>query len=104
MPLNFVGEKIPMVAVAALFQKDPSVLIAHAGQGNDSLAALKGKPIMIGSDTRVTSWLFLKQKFGYTRRPDPALHVQRRAVSRRPEGGAAGLSDAASRSPSKRPA
>ena len=66
IPLNFVHEKIPMVAVAAIFQKDPSVLIAHPGQGNDSLAALKGKPIMIGSDTRVTSWLFLKQKFGYT--------------------------------------
>ncbi|HEX3860693.1 MAG TPA: ABC transporter substrate-binding protein [Stellaceae bacterium] len=66
VPLNFVQEKIPMVAVAAMFQKDPSVLIAHPGQGDDSLAALKGKPIMIGSDTRVTSWLFLKQKFGYT--------------------------------------
>ena len=66
VPLNFVREKIPMVAVAAIFQKDPSVLIAHPGQGNDSLAALKGKPIMISGDTRVTSWLFLKQKFGYT--------------------------------------
>jgi NitT/TauT family transport system substrate-binding protein len=65
-PLNFVSEKIPMVAVAAIFQKDPSVLIAHPGQGNDSLAALKGKPIMIGSDTRITSWMFLKSKFGYT--------------------------------------
>ena len=66
VPLNFVRENIPMVAVAAIFQKDPSVLIAHPGQGEDSLAALKGKPIMIGSDTRVTSWQFLKQKFGYT--------------------------------------
>ena len=66
VPLNYVHENIPMVAVAAIFQKDPSVLIAHPGQGDDSLAALKGKPIMIGSDTRVTSWQFLKQKFGYT--------------------------------------
>ena len=66
VPLNFVQQKIPMMAVAAIFQKDPSVLIAHPGQGNDSLAALKGKPVMIGSDTRVTSWQFLKQKFGYT--------------------------------------
>jgi NitT/TauT family transport system substrate-binding protein len=66
LPLNFVKENIPMVAVAAFFQKDPQVLIAHAGAGNDSLAALKGKPIMIGSDTRVGSWLFLKSKFGYT--------------------------------------
>ena len=66
VPLNFAKEKIPMIAVAAIFQKDPAVLIAHPGQGDDSLTALKGKPIMIGSDTRVTSWLFLKQKFGYT--------------------------------------
>jgi NitT/TauT family transport system substrate-binding protein len=66
VPLNFVQQKIPMVTVAAIFQKDPSVLIAHPGQGDDTLAALKGKPIMIGSDTRVTAWQFLKQKFGYT--------------------------------------
>src|SRR5215475_6624170 len=65
-PLNFVSQNIPMVAVAAIFQKDPSVLIAHPGQGDDNLAVLKGKPIMIGSDTRVTSWAFLKSKFGYS--------------------------------------
>ena len=65
-PLNFAKEGIPMVAVAALFQKDPKVLIAHQGQGDDSLAAMKGKPIMIGSDTRVGAWLFLKARFGYT--------------------------------------
>jgi NitT/TauT family transport system substrate-binding protein len=66
VPLNFVHQRIPMVAVAAIFQKDPSVLIAHSGQGDDSLAALKGKPIMISADTRSGSWLFLKKKFGYT--------------------------------------
>jgi len=64
--LNFVKEGIPMVAVAALFQKDPSVLIAHPGVGNDGFAALKGKPIMISTDTRIGYWLFLKAKFGYT--------------------------------------
>jgi NitT/TauT family transport system substrate-binding protein len=64
--LNFAQQNIPMVAVAAIFQKDPSVLIAHPDQGNDSFAALKGKPIMISGDTRTGSWLFLKQKFGYT--------------------------------------
>ena len=66
VPLNYVRENIPMVAVAAMFQKDPSVLIAHPDEGDDSFAALKGKPIMIGSDTRVGSWIFLKTKFGYT--------------------------------------
>jgi NitT/TauT family transport system substrate-binding protein len=65
-PLNFAQQNIPMVAVAAIFQKDPAVLIAHAGEGNDNLAALKGKPIMISGATRAGSWLFLKEKFGYT--------------------------------------
>ncbi|HEY1798287.1 MAG TPA: ABC transporter substrate-binding protein, partial [Stellaceae bacterium] len=38
LPLNYINENIPMVAVAAMFQKDPSVLIAHPGVGNDSFA------------------------------------------------------------------
>jgi NitT/TauT family transport system substrate-binding protein len=65
IPLNFVKERIPMLAVAAIFQKDPQALLAHPGQGSDSLEALKGKPIMIGNDTRVGSWLFLKARYGY---------------------------------------
>ncbi len=64
--LNYARENIPMVAVAAMFQKDPQVLIAHPGQGHDSLKALKGKPIYIGADTRVGSWLFLKARFGFS--------------------------------------
>jgi NitT/TauT family transport system substrate-binding protein len=66
IPLNFVRENIPVVAVAAMFQKDPQVLIAHAEAGYKSLADMKGKPVMIGADTRVGSWLFLKAKFGFT--------------------------------------
>jgi NitT/TauT family transport system substrate-binding protein len=66
LALNLVNQGIPFRAVAAMFQKDPSVLIAHPGQGNDSFAALKGKPIMISSDTRTGWWNFLKAKFGYT--------------------------------------
>ena len=66
IPLNFAAENIPMVAVAALFQKDPAVLIAHAGQGNDSIAALKGKKIMISPDTRIGFWRFLRAKYGFT--------------------------------------
>jgi NitT/TauT family transport system substrate-binding protein len=66
LALNFVKEQIPFRAVAAIFQKDPSVLIAHHGVGNDNFGALKGKPIMISSDTRIGWWNFLKAKFGYT--------------------------------------
>jgi NitT/TauT family transport system substrate-binding protein len=66
LALNFVKENIPFRAVAGIFQKDPSVLIAHPGQGNDGFPALKGKPIMISADTRVGWWTFLRTKFGYT--------------------------------------
>ena len=66
LALNFVREKIPFRTVAAFWQKDASVLIAHPGQGNDSFAALKGKPIMISSDTRAGWWNFLRVKFDYS--------------------------------------
>lgn len=66
LALNFAQENIPFVAVAAGFQKDPDALIAHPGQGNDSFAELKGKPIAVSSDTRASWWLFLKSKYGYS--------------------------------------
>src|SRR5437867_12930945 len=64
--LNYVKNNIPMVCVGTVFQKDPQVLIAHAGQGNDSLAAMKGKPIMNSPVARAGYWQFLRVKFGYT--------------------------------------
>ena len=64
--LNYVKNNIPMVCVGTVFQKELQVLIAHAGQGNDSLAAMKGKPIMISPPARATYWQFLRIKFGYT--------------------------------------
>jgi NitT/TauT family transport system substrate-binding protein len=66
LALNFVKENIPFRAVAGMFQKDPVVLIAHPGQGNDNFPALKGKPIMISADSRVGWWTFLKARFGYS--------------------------------------
>jgi len=65
IPLNFAAQKVPVIAVASMFQKDPAVLIAHPGQGNDTLAALKGKKIMISPDTRIGFWRFLKSKYGF---------------------------------------
>ena len=64
--LNYLQSGVPIVTVAAIFQKDPQILMAHPGQGNDSLAALKGKPIMISAGAQTTFWQFLKLRFGYT--------------------------------------
>jgi NitT/TauT family transport system substrate-binding protein len=63
--IEFAEQNLPFVAIAAIFQKDPSILLAHPGMGNDSFTALKGKPIMIGGDTRAGWWRFLAAKFGY---------------------------------------
>lgn len=64
--LNYVKAGVPVVTVAAIFQKDPQVLIAHPGQGNVTLEALKGKPILIAPSARATFWNFLRLRYGYT--------------------------------------
>ncbi|MGA8413069.1 MAG: ABC transporter substrate-binding protein [Xanthobacteraceae bacterium] len=64
--LNYVKENLPFLCIAAIFQKDPQVLISHPNVGNDTLADLKGKPILIGAAGRTSYWPFLRAKFGYT--------------------------------------
>ena len=64
--LNYVREGLPFLCIAAIFQKDPQVLISHPGTGNDTLADLKGKPILVGAGGRNSYWPFLKAKFGFT--------------------------------------
>ncbi|OQW51296.1 ABC transporter substrate-binding protein [Candidatus Raskinella chloraquaticus] len=63
--IRYVQESAPFLCISAIFQKDPQVLICHPGVGNDTLAALKGKPILVGAAGRSSYWPFLKAKFGY---------------------------------------
>ncbi|MGF1514453.1 MAG: ABC transporter substrate-binding protein [Elainellaceae cyanobacterium] len=70
--IKAVEENIPKVTVAAIFQKDPQILIAHPDTGADSLEALKGRPTYVSSASSTTYWPFLAAKYGYTeeqRRP-----------------------------------
>ena len=60
---------LPVVAIAATFQKDPTVIISHPGVSK--LADLKGKPIAIGAASDNTFWPWLRASFGFTRRNDP---------------------------------
>ncbi len=64
--INYVKENIPFLCIGSIFQKDPQVLISHPGVGHDTLAALKGKPILVGAAGRTSFWPFLKAKFGFT--------------------------------------
>ncbi|WP_394763339.1 ABC transporter substrate-binding protein [Phenylobacterium sp.] len=64
--LNLAQEGVPVKAVAAIFQKDPQVLIAHPDAGVNSLADLKGHPILLGDASVTTFWVWLKAKYGFT--------------------------------------
>ena len=64
--LNAARAGFPVVVVAAVFQRDPYVIIAHKGAGNDTLQSMRGKPIMIAPADRVTFWPFLRSRFGFS--------------------------------------
>ncbi|WP_210253231.1 ABC transporter substrate-binding protein [Beijerinckia sp. L45] len=55
---------LPFVTVATSFQSDIQGIMTH--DDVDSLAALKGKPILVGSAARQTFWPWLQKTFGYT--------------------------------------
>jgi NitT/TauT family transport system substrate-binding protein len=64
--LNLANQGAPVKAVAAYFQKDPQVLIAHPNTGVESIGDLKGRPILL-SDASVTAfWVWLRSKYGFT--------------------------------------
>ncbi|MBL6079359.1 ABC transporter substrate-binding protein [Belnapia sp. T18] len=62
--LGFVREGIPFLCVAAIFQKDPVVLIGHPGQGITDFSSLKGRPVLISAEPRVTWWPYVRQRYG----------------------------------------
>lgn len=64
--LNLAKEKAPVKAVAAFMDKDPQVLIAHPGQGINSLADMKGRPILLADASITAFWVWLKAKYGFT--------------------------------------
>lgn len=63
---NFARDNIPGLAISSMFQKDLRALLSHPGVGNDTLPALKGKPILIGAAGRTSFWQWLKVKYGFT--------------------------------------
>ena len=88
---NFTENNVPMVTVAAIFQKEPQVLIAHPDAGVKELADLDEKTFFISNDGRQTYWLWLQAGLRLRRRSGEALHLQPGAVPGRHQLGAAGL-------------
>lgn len=61
-----VKQGVPVVAVAAMFQKDPQALLAHPGQGFEKFESLKSAPVaLIAKDGQFTWWQWLKVQHGF---------------------------------------
>jgi NitT/TauT family transport system substrate-binding protein len=60
-----VEQKVPVVPVAAMFQKDPLVLLAHPGQGVEKLEDLKALTLFVGREGFATYFQWLKSDFGF---------------------------------------
>jgi NitT/TauT family transport system substrate-binding protein len=76
-----VANNVPTLQVAALFQKDPQVLIAHPDAGIEKFADLKKLTLFISKEGMATYYQWLKADFGfkedqvkpYTFNPQPFL-------------------------------
>ena len=60
---DFLREGIPVVSVAALFQKDPQAMLAHPESGIESFADLAGRKLFIAPFGQLTFWPWMKSSF-----------------------------------------
>jgi len=64
---NAVAQQVPIVAVAAIFQKDPFILMSHPGVGLDRFGDLpKATTYFIGNDALVSVFQWLHQAYGFS--------------------------------------
>jgi NitT/TauT family transport system substrate-binding protein len=83
-----VTQNIPTVEVAALFQKDPQVLIAHPDQGIDKFTDLKNLTLFISQEGVASYFQWLKADYGfkesqvkpYTFNPQPFILDKKSAM------------------------
>ena len=64
--MNLAQQQVPVKAVAAFMQKDPQVLIAHPDPAINSIADMKGHPILLSDASVSAFWVWLKAKYGFT--------------------------------------
>ena len=63
--LNMVKAGVPVRAVMAIFQKDPQVLMSHPRRDINSLADMKGKPVLVSAASMTAFWPWLRSKYGF---------------------------------------
>jgi NitT/TauT family transport system substrate-binding protein len=63
--MNLANAHAPVRAVAAFMQKDPQVLLAHPDAGINSIADMKGHPILLSDASKTAFWPWMKSKYGF---------------------------------------
>jgi NitT/TauT family transport system substrate-binding protein len=61
-----VEQNIPTLAVGAMFQKEPQVLMAHPDQGIDNFEDLKNLTLFISREGLASYFQYLKADFGFS--------------------------------------
>jgi NitT/TauT family transport system substrate-binding protein len=61
-----VAQNVPTIEVAALFQKEPQVLIAHPDQGIEKFEELKNLTLFISKEGMASYYQWLKADYGFT--------------------------------------
>lgn len=64
--LALVAEGAPVKAVAAYFQRDSQVLLAHPAETLETPRDLVGRPIRVPPRARAGVWAWLRAKYGFT--------------------------------------
>jgi len=64
-PFSAVAEGIPVKVIAAIFQRDPQVLMSRPGQGLDSWDDLKKARIFVGREGLASYFQWLKAEHGF---------------------------------------
>jgi NitT/TauT family transport system substrate-binding protein len=63
---NALEQNIPTIAVAACFQKDPQVIIAHPDQGIEKFEDLKQLTLFVSREGLASYYQWMKADFGFT--------------------------------------
>jgi NitT/TauT family transport system substrate-binding protein len=83
-----VEQNIPTLVVAAIFQQDPQVFLAHPNQGINTFSDLKKLTLFVSKEGVATYFQWMKREFGfrdeqvkpYTFNPQPFLADKRSAM------------------------
>jgi NitT/TauT family transport system substrate-binding protein len=83
-----VAQNIPTLIVAAIFQKDPQVLLAHPDQGIETFEDLKKLTLLVSKEGLASYFQWMKHDFGfreqqvkpYTFNPQPFLVDKKSAM------------------------